>query len=115
MSARSITLSSPVPSVKNLIAWYESVSEKSFNESEMSNAANLSIWFDSNIQSSVKLNGIQNTENNKSQYRTEQQSGMPVVKFTNQDFFDLPDGTIPFNNILYTVFLVSRVESFCNF
>jgi prepilin-type N-terminal cleavage/methylation domain-containing protein len=114
MSARSITLSSPVPTVKNLIAWYESVGEKSFNESEMSNGSNLSVWFDSNIQSSVKLNGIQNTENNKPQYGIDEQSGLPVVKFTNQDFFDLPDGTIPFNNMPYTVFLVSRVESFCN-
>lgn len=113
MSARSITLSSPVSSVKNLIAWYESVGEKSFNESEMSNGANLSVWFDSNIQSSVKLNGIQNTENNKPQYGIDEQSGLPVVKFTNQDFFDLPDGTIPFNNMPYTVIFVSRVESFC--
>lgn len=68
MSARSITLSSPVPTVKNLIVWYESVGEKSFNAKEMSSGSNLSVWFDWNIQSSVKLNGIQNTENNKPQY-----------------------------------------------
>lgn len=114
MSARSMTLASPVPTVKNLIAWYESVGEKSFNESEMSNGTNLSIWYDSNIQSSVKLNGIQNTENNKPQYGIDEQSALPIVKFTNQDFFDLPDGTVPFNNMPYTVFLVSRVETLCN-
>lgn len=112
MSARSITLSSPVPTIKNLIAWYESVGEKSFNESEMSTGSLLSNWYDSNIQSSTKLNGFQTADLNKPQYFIDESTALPVVRFTDQDFFNLPDATVPFNNSPYTIFL-SRKHSPC--
>lgn len=113
MSARSITLSSPVPTIKNLIAWYESVGEKSFNEGEMSSGSLLSNWFDSNIQSSSKINGFQTVDVNKPQYAIDDSTKLPVAKFTNQDFFYLPDGTIPFNNTPYTIFFVSQTYAYC--
>ena len=113
MSARSITLSSPVPTIKNLIAWYESVGEKSFNESEMSAGSLLSNWYDNNIQSSIKLNGFQTTDLNKPQYFIDETTALPVVKFTDQDFFNIPDGTVPFNNMPYTIFFVSQTYSLC--
>lgn len=113
MSARSITLSSPVPTIKNLIAWYESVGEKSFNESEMSTGSLLSNWYDSNIQSSTKLNGFQTADLNKPQYFIDESTALPVVRFTDQDFFNLPDATVPFNNSPYTIFFVSQTFSLC--
>ena len=113
ISARSITLSSPVPTIKNLIAWYESVSEKSFNESEMSSGSLLSNWFDSNIQSSSKINGFQTVDVNKPQYAIDESTTLPVVKFIDQDFFNLPDGTVPFNNMPYTIFFVSQTYAYC--
>ena len=114
MSARSLTLSSPVPTIKNLIAWYESTSEKSFNESEASDQSLLSAWFDINVQNSNKNNATQTIDTNKPQYSFDDNTGLPIVKFTNLDFFNLPDGTVPFNNTPYTVFLVSRADSMCN-
>jgi len=108
MSARSLTLSSPVPTIKNLIAWYESTSEKSFNESEASDQSLLSAWFDINVQNSNKNNATQTIDTNKPQYSFDDNTGLPIVKFTNLDFFNLPDGTVPFNNSPYTVFFVSQ-------
>jgi len=112
-TARSITASSPVNSVKDLVAWYESTSEKSFLESETDNQALLRNWFDINLQSSVKDDAFQNNDANKPQYGFDEQTGLPVVKFINQDFFNMPDGTIPFNNSPYTIFFVARTEAFC--
>lgn len=114
MSARSITLSSPVSTIKNLTAWYESVGEKSFNENEMSAGSLLSNWYDRNIMSSFKINGFQTTDLNKPQYFIDEVTSLPIVKFTDQDFFNLPDGTVPFNNSAYTIFFVSSTYAFCN-
>ena len=113
MSARSITLASPVPTIKNLIAWYESVGEKSFNENEMSEGSLLSNWLDNNIQSSTRLNGFQTADVNKPQYSFDESTNLPIVKFTDQDFFNLPDATVPFNNMPYTVFFVSQTYAYC--
>ncbi len=112
-TARSITTSSPVNSIKDLVAWYESTSEKSFLEGEADNQALLRNWFDLNIQSSVKDDAYQTVDANKPQYGFDEQTGLPVVKFINQDFFNMPDGTIPFNNSPYTIFFVARTEAFC--
>lgn len=112
-TARSITTSSPVNSIKDLVAWYESTSERSFLESETDNQALLRNWFDLNIQSSVKDDAYQTVDANKPQYGFDEQTGLPVVKFINQDFFNIPDGTIPFNNSPYTIFFVARTEAFC--
>ena len=114
MSARSITLSSPVPTIKNLVAWYESTSEKSFNDSEASDQSLLKNWYDINLQSSIKLDASQITDANKPIYTFDESTNLPIVKFIDQDFFNLPDGTVPFNNTPYTVFLVSRADSMCN-
>ena len=114
MSARSITLSSPVPTIKNLVAWYESTSEKSFNDSEASDQSLLKNWYDINLQSSIKLDASQSNDANKPIYAFDESTNLPIVKFIDQDFFNLPDATVPFNNMPYTVFFVSRADSMCN-
>lgn len=100
-----------MPTINNLIAWYESVGEKSFIESEASDGSLLSVWVDSKMQG--KINGIQNNDVNKPRYALDETTGLPIVKFIDQDFFSLPDGTVPFNNMPYTVFFVSQPYAFC--
>ena len=112
-SARSMTFSSPVPATPNLIAWYESVSDKSFEESQMSDQALLSSWYDINPTTTDKKNSFQSTDLNKPQYSIDSSSGLPVVKFVDQDFFIMPDGTIPFGNAPYTIIFVSKTNAFC--
>lgn len=113
ISARSQTMGSPIPSIPNLIAWYETVLEKSFNENEMSNQALLSNWFDISPVSTDKKNAFQTADINKPQYNIDPSTGLPIVNFIDQDFFYLPDGTIPFNNSPYTIIFVSRINNFC--
>ncbi|GDX35857.1 hypothetical protein LBMAG18_03680 [Alphaproteobacteria bacterium] len=113
ISARSQTLASPVPTIPNLISWYESVSDKSFDENQMSDQALLSNWYDINPTSTDKKNASQANDINKPQYSIDQGTGLPVVKFVDQDFFNLPNGTIPFANMPYTIIFVSRTNSFC--
>jgi prepilin-type N-terminal cleavage/methylation domain-containing protein len=112
-SVRNLTSSSPVSSITGLIAWYESTSEKSFNEAEASDQLTLSNWYDINPLSTEKRNASQTVEVNKPIYSIDNSTSLPVVRFVNQDFFNLPDGTIPFGNSAYTIFFVSKTESFC--
>lgn len=111
VAARSITMNSPVPTIDNLIAWYESVGERSFDENESSDGSMLSVWVDSKIQN--KINATQTNDVNKPRYALDETTGLPIVKFIDQDFFSLPDGTVPFNNMPYTVFFVSQPYAFC--
>lgn len=113
MSARSLTLNSPIPATPNLIAWYESVSDRSFEESQMSDQALLSSWYDINPTTTDKRHSYQTVDVNKPQFSIDPGSGLPVVKFVDQDFFIMPDGTIPFGNTPYTIFFVSRINAFC--
>lgn len=113
ISARSITLNSPIPATPNLIAWYESVLDKSFEESQMSDQALLSSWYDINPTTTDKRNSFQTADINKPQFSIDSSSGLPVVKFVDQDFFIMPDGTIPFGNTPYTIIFVSKINAFC--
>ena len=112
-SARAMTNSSPVPTIKNLVAWYESTSEKSFNDSETSDQSLLKNWYDINLQSSIKLDASQTVDANKPIYTFDEASNLPIVKFIDQDFFNLPDGTVPYNNMPYTIFFVSKADVMC--
>ncbi len=54
--ARSITKSSPVNSIKDLLLWYETSLEESFLNSEASDGSSISVWKDINPQSTDKIN-----------------------------------------------------------
>jgi len=115
-SARTLTQSSPVNGIKNLVAWYEATSEKSFdytidaNSSTINKVAN---WYDINPQLITKKNAYQNTSENQPTYVEDIINGLPVVRFTFSDsqYLNLPDGTVPYNNSPYTIFFVSKTNA----
>lgn len=54
-------------------------------------------------------NATQTTPANQPLYKTNAINGLPVLSFNGtSNFFNLPDGTIPYGNSSYTVFIVSK-------
>lgn len=106
-SARSITLSSPVNSINNLIAWYETTSEKAIDENEKQNNTEISRWFDINATSTLKNDAVQNNFVNRAKYIENAINGLPVVRFDGvDDFFDFNGQILVGTN--YTIFIVEQ-------
>jgi prepilin-type N-terminal cleavage/methylation domain-containing protein len=109
---RSNTKNSPVNGTQNLVAWFETTLEESF-DSNVGNGSAIANWYDVNQTSTYKNNATQTTSGNQPTYAGEILNGLPVVRFSSgsQQFFNLPDGTVPFNNSPYTIFFVSSQNS----
>jgi len=112
-SARTQTKSSPVHSVKNLVSWYESTLEESFDpalDADDSAANKVTLWYDIVSTSNNKNNASQNTADNQPTYVKNSINGLPTVRFDSASvqFLNLPDGTVPYNNSPYTIFFVAR-------
>lgn len=81
-SARTLTQSSPVLGIKDLSLWLEATSEKSFINSEASNKATISNWYDINSQRMKNRNSVsQLTEASKPIYIENAINGLPAVHF----------------------------------
>ena len=78
-SARSMTISSPVSSIKDLAVWLESSMENSFIDSEESNGSTITTWYDINPQSSTKYNAISPSANESPLYKADGINGLPVI------------------------------------
>ncbi len=97
LSARSITTSSPVSSIKDLYAWYDTVMEKSFIESEVSDSSQLSSWYDLNpFTISDKINLVQTDSARKPIYRSSGINGLPAIYFNGAYFLKSQSNVSPF-------------------
>lgn len=112
-SARSLTQSSPVASIKNIVLWWETTSTASFTESQADNNQPVDTWKDINPQSSTKYNAIQNTDDNKPTYIANCANSLPCLRFTNvsnsptySDFMTYDASGIV--NTEFTIFLVEQ-------
>ena len=86
MSARSLTLSSPVSSIKDIYSWHETVMEASFDEAEASDSSRITNWYDINPQvSSGKIMVTQSDVNLKPIYLSNRINGLPVINFDGSD------------------------------
>lgn len=112
-TAQRLTNNSPIGSTLGLVGWYETVVESSFDAAESVDGALLSNWHDSNLQSQTKIDATQTVATNKPFYYLDKSLGIPLVGFATNDYFDLPDGTIPTGNSSYTFFLVSKIAADC--
>jgi prepilin-type N-terminal cleavage/methylation domain-containing protein len=112
-TAQTLTQSSPVNGIKNLVAWYETTSQASF-DSSIDDGVAVSNWYD--ISPSVdKSNATQTTAANRPVYTENDINSLPTLKFTatSSQFLNLPDGTIPYNNSPYTIFIVAKADKLC--
>lgn len=107
-AARTLTQSSPVNSVKNLIGWWETTSEKSFADSESANATAVSTWYDIGSTSTTKFNATQSTDSKKPTYNTSSINGLPALKFDgSSDYFEIPFNA-DLNPSNFTFFAVTK-------
>jgi len=112
-TAQTLTQSSPVNGIRNLVAWYETTSQASF-DSSIDNAVAVSNWYD--ISPSVdKSNATQITAANRPVYTENDINSLPTLKFTRSlsQSLNLPDGTVPYNNSPYTIFIVAKASPIC--
>lgn len=85
-SARSITNSSSVSTIKNLAIWYDSVSEKSFDEADASDATQITNWYDLNPQTSsgTRINAV-GSGAARPVYSSNGINGLPALVFDGSD------------------------------
>lgn len=110
-SARTQTQSSPVSSIPNLGAWFETTLESSFDDAEVEDsdvvaASEITTWHDINPASSIKRDatGIPGTV---PYYYANCINGLPCLRFDGADnLFDF-DGTF-LVGVDYTIFVVER-------
>lgn len=89
ISARSLTLSSPIASIKDIYAWYESTMEKSFDENEASNGSTITNWYDLNPQvSSGKVNFVQSNLGYRPTYQGSSINSLPAIYFNGNKFLN---------------------------
>lgn len=81
-SARQLTQSSVVSSIRGLSLWFETtVNDSSFLISEASDGSQVSTWFDINNQSGSVNNATQNNATNRPIYLESAINGLPALNF----------------------------------
>lgn len=83
-TARTLTTSSPVSSITNLVTWLETTSEQSFIESETENLGLVSTWYDLNSASSQKNNATASGPARPT-YKTQCINNLPCLNFVTND------------------------------
>jgi prepilin-type N-terminal cleavage/methylation domain-containing protein len=76
---KSMTLSSPVSSIRDLAVWLETSMDSSLIDSEESNGTAISIWNDINPQSGTKNNAISPTASESPIYISNGINGLPAL------------------------------------
>ena len=106
-TAKTITQSSDVSSIKNLIAWWETTTSDSFDDSaSLENTDSVTTWNDINPQSTIKhdLSGT-------ATYTEKAINGFPALSFDgSSDYFELTS-TIQSNELTYFMVMQPDVIS----
>lgn len=94
-SARAITQSSNVSSIKDLSLWLEATSDKSFTSDRLDDSTAISQWNDINpqISAGLKSNALQATSGKQPLYIRSAINGLPAIKFDGtNDYMSVADG-----------------------
>ena len=107
-SARMLTQSSRVNSLKGLILWLEPTSEVSFSSTETSDNSTVSTWNDINPQATVKNNATQTgVSSSKPIYIEKGINNLPILRFDGVGRHLKYDGSALANSD-YTIFVVEQ-------
>ncbi|MDX2083443.1 MAG: prepilin-type N-terminal cleavage/methylation domain-containing protein [Rickettsiales bacterium] len=89
-TAQTLTESSPIAGTKNLVAWFETSSEKSFDNTENDDNAQIQNWYDIDPQNNIsdKATNDSGDAANYPVYKKNCMNGLPCLKFngTSQNF-----------------------------
>lgn len=107
ITAQNLTNSSPISSMKDLIFWYETSLEKSFNDAEEQESSFLTAWYDINPTSVDKVNIFSATSNvNQPKFSENIMNGLPAVRFDGDDYFIINPNL--YVNTNFTLIIVER-------
>jgi prepilin-type N-terminal cleavage/methylation domain-containing protein len=105
-TARNLTTSAPVGSISNLMFWLDATSEKSFIDTETTDASSISNWYDINPQNQTPYTFQQNTAANKPTYKASCINGIPCLTFDgSSDYLTATQNINTLTNPL-TIFMV---------
>lgn len=80
--AKSLTQSSPVASIPNLLLWFETTSDNSFAQgSQIDDKTLMNNWHDINPQTTTQIIATQNTTANQPTYVVNGINGLPSLQF----------------------------------
>ena len=108
-SFRVLTKNSPVKDIPNLIAWYETSLETSFETDEAIDGTAISTWHDQNKQKVTRNDATQGSESAKPQYVDDAFGVLPGIRFASGDAMGLDGTPLAYNG--YTVFVVEKRTS----
>ena len=86
MSARSLTQSSPVAGIKDLMSWHETSLKTSFDSDAQIDGSTIATWYDNGKQSTTQNNAIQGTISLRPLFKEYVFDGaIPAVRFDGLD------------------------------
>ncbi|MFM7620751.1 MAG: prepilin-type N-terminal cleavage/methylation domain-containing protein [Alphaproteobacteria bacterium] len=113
-SAQSITRSSDINSIGEMVFWAETTLEKSLTNaqgsSDVEDGNAISSWSDINLRSNPKINLAQSNTNNQPAYKLSGINGLPSISFdgNNDNLFSTSITPLPPADKNYTLVLVWR-------
>ncbi len=107
-SARSLTSSSPVNSMKDLILWLDATSASSVNDS-LGDGDLVDKWSNISSQQSSKTDFIQSQVSYKPTYKINGINGIPTLSFLTDDY--LTSSASVSHSPSYSVFIVFKISS----
>ena len=110
-TARSLTTSSPVTSIKNLSLWLEPVMDSSFIPAEAQDNSLVSTWYDINPQVTpqLRLSATQGNTSFQPRYFSDEINGLPALRFDgNSDWMTLGVNHGLESNSKITIFIVNK-------
>ncbi len=113
--ARSLTNSSQIASISDMVLWIESTLEESFSIEEQDDDVAVSVWRDTNPQSQNKLDLSQDTSGARPLYKTNSINGLPALKFDGVDDFFNASSSFRLSDVLLSdqvsIFMVAKATA----
>lgn len=110
-TARQLTQSAPVTSIKDLSLWLEASLENSFLSTEQEDGAFLTRWNDINPQTTSKNNLTRGSSNARISFKSRGINDIPAVYFDGTSSSEFLSGTvISTSTNAYSIFLVLRLD-----
>lgn len=108
-TAQNLTMSSPMPSIKDIVFWYETSLDKSFNDSEAQDNTDITVWYDLNPQTSSKYDATPPAVANRPKYIENVFNGgsLPAVRFNGADDY-LRVTSVGLSGTQLTYFVVAK-------
>lgn len=115
-SARALTQSSPISSIKDLSFWLEATSEASFDVADQEDNLPVDNWYDINPQTTSKINFSQGTGASQPLYKTNGINGLPSLQFDgSNDGFTQTNAALTMQEISgidqITIFMVYKMNT----